>query len=122
MPALPIFAAVPHGRAPVVVIVLAAIVVIGAGAFAAWPPAANRPPVGDQVRTVGYAAAALLFGSIVVAALTGGPAGPGTLSAVGPSPWQAALAVTGEISLVSLLVVAGHAWVGQARVLLAGRR
>jgi len=101
--------------------VFAVLVIIGAGVFASWPPAANRPPVGDQLRAVGYAAAPLLFGSIVAAALTGGPAGPGTLSAVGPSPWQAALAVTGELSLVSLLVVGGHAWLGQARTLLASR-
>jgi hypothetical protein len=122
MPAIPIFATVPHGRAPVFVIVFAALIVVGAGVFAAWPSAVNRPPVGDQLRTIGYAAAALLFGSVVVAALTGGPAGPGTLAAVGPSPWQAALAITGEISLVSLMVVGAHAWIGQARVMLADRR
>lgn len=121
MPALPIFAAVPHGRAPAYVIVLAVIVVIGAGAVAAWPASANRPPVADQLRTVGYAAAALLFGSLVIGALTGGPAGPGTLAAVGPSPWKAGLLLTAVTSLVSLLVVAGHAWTGQARAMLANR-
>jgi hypothetical protein len=121
MPGLPVFAAVPHGRAPVSVVVFAVLVVIGAGIFAAWPSSVNRPSVGDQLRAVGYAAAVLLLGSIVVAALTGGPAGPGTLAAVGPSPWQAALAITGEISLVSLLVVGGHAWIGQARALMADR-
>jgi hypothetical protein len=121
-PALPIFAAVPHGRAPWPVLVLCVLVMVASGVVAGWPPAANRPPAPDQLRTVGIAVGALLIGTLIVAAVTGGPAGPGRLAAVGPSPWQAALAVSGEVGLVALLVVAVHAWIDQARAMLAGRK
>jgi hypothetical protein len=65
---------------------------------------------------------ALALGTLVVAALMGGPAGPGRLAAVGPSPWQLALATSAEIGLVAVLVVVARAWIHQARALLAGRR
>lgn len=122
VPALPVFAAVPHGRAPLPVVLCCAVVVLGSGLIAGWPPSANRPAPREQLRTVAVMAATLGVGATIVAALAGGPAGPGLLSAVGPSPWQLALVLAGEVGVVALVVVAVHAWLDQARAMLAGRR
>lgn len=121
VPALPVFAVVPHGAAGAPVLALCSVVLVAAGLAASWPSRINRPTPAEQLRTVLFCAAALLIGTTVVAALAGGPSGPGTLSTLGPSPWKCALAVMAEVSIVSLIVVACHAWIGQARHLLAGR-
>ncbi len=121
VPALPVFAAVPHARAPWPVLAVAIMIMLASGVIAGWPSAVNRPTVREQLRTIAIAAAILLVGAAIVGALAGGPAGPGRLAAVGPSPWQFAVAATVEISVVGLIVIAGHAWIDQARAMLRGR-
>jgi hypothetical protein len=121
-PALPIFAAVPHGGAPAPVLAACVVVMLASGLAAGWPAVGSRAAVREELRTLGIGMGALALGTLVVAALMGGPAGPGRLAAVGPSPWQLALATSAEIGLVAVLVVVARAWIHRARALLAGRR
>jgi hypothetical protein len=110
-PALPVLAALPHGGAPSALVVVAIVTGLFAGLLAAWR---IRRDVGDDLRA--QLGAVLLTGLAVggaaalLAALSGGPFGPGRLAAVGPSPWQVGLAVGGEIAGVALIGVAVQAW------------
>jgi hypothetical protein len=110
-PALPVLAALPHGAASWPVIALAVVSAVGAGLLAGWR---IRQDVGDDLRAQLRAvlATGLVLGAVValLAALAGGPFGPGRMSAVGPSPWQVGLTVGGEVAGVALVVVAIQAW------------
>jgi hypothetical protein len=110
-PALPVLAALPRGAAAWPVVALAVVSALGAGLLAGWR---IRQDVGDelveQIKTV--VATALVVGgaAALLAALAGGPFGPGRMAAVGPSPWQLGLVVGGEVGGVALVVVAVQAW------------
>jgi hypothetical protein len=110
-PALPVLAALPRGSAPWPVVALAIVAALGAGLIAAWR---IRQDVGDDVSAQlrGVLATGVVIGSAaaLLAALAGGPFGPGRLAAVGPSPWQVGLTVGGEVAGVALIVVAVQAW------------
>jgi Family of unknown function (DUF6350) len=110
-PALPILAAVPRAAASWPVILLGFVVAGGAAVLAAWR---IRRDAGsgllDQLRAVAVLALVIALGAGVLAALAGGPAGPGLLAAFGPSPWQVAVSVAAEIAGPAALFVAAESW------------
>ncbi|HVT21988.1 MAG TPA: DUF6350 family protein [Mycobacteriales bacterium] len=110
-PALPVLAALPRGAAPWPVVALAVVAGAAAGVVAAWR---IRQDAGEdlraQLRAVLLCAAVVGAAAALLAAIAGGPFGPGRLAAMGPSPWQVGLAVGGETGGVALLVVAVQAW------------
>jgi Family of unknown function (DUF6350) len=114
MPALPLLAAVPSGHAPTPVLVGCIVAVVAAGGAGGWriTRRSTRNLVG-RVQSALTAAAVLGVGAAAVVGFAGGPAGPGRLSAVGPSPWQVGLAVAGEMAAVSIVVVLLASWVGK---------
>jgi Family of unknown function (DUF6350) len=126
VPAFPLIAAVPAGPAPWPVLAWCAAGVAAAGAAAGWRIARRSGSIGgsaradrlgrwEQVRAAFTAAAGLGVVSAVIGAFAGGPGGPGRLSAVGPSPWRLGLMVTGEVAVVSALMVLLCAWLGAVR-------
>jgi hypothetical protein len=116
MPALPLLAAVPSGRAPFPVMACCIAAVVLAGVAAGWR-VARRPTLGvaDQVRSALFAGATLGIGAAVIVGFAGGPSGPGRLSAVGASPWQVGFTIAVEMSVVAVIVVLAAAWTGLAR-------
>jgi hypothetical protein len=123
VPAFPLLAAVPSGRAPWLLMTVAIAAVVAAGAAAGWRVARlTTLTVQERARSVFVAGALLGTGAAILVGFAGGPAGPGRLSAVGPSPWQVGLTVAGEISLVALITVLAAAWTGLARKLASGSR
>lgn len=110
-PALPVLAALPRGSAAWPVVALAVVSALGAGLLAGWR---IRQDVGDelvsQIKTVAATAVVVGGGAALLAALAGGPFGPGRMAAVGPSPWQVGLVIGGEVGGVALVVVAVQAW------------
>jgi hypothetical protein len=110
MPALPLLAAVPRGAAGPVVELSAVVVLVAAGVVAAWLVARAGQPLSASMA---YAAGAGATAGVVVAvlaALSGGPAGPGAMSVVGVSPWQAGLAITFEVAIVSTGAAGALTW------------
>jgi hypothetical protein len=106
MPAFPLLAAVPSGPAPWQIRVFFVAVILAAGTAAGWrivQPAGLD--VKEQLRRVLLAGAAFGTVAAVVSAFAGGPAGPGRLVAVGPSPWQVGLLTAAEIALVAAAFV-----------------
>jgi hypothetical protein len=110
-PALPVLAALPRGTAAWPVVALAIVSALGAGLLAGWR---IRRDVGDdlpaQLKTVVLTALVTGGAAALLAALAGGPFGPGRLAAVGPSPWQVGLVLGGEVGGVALIVIAVQAW------------
>jgi hypothetical protein len=116
MPALPLLAAVPAGRAPLAVLMGCVVAVAAAGAVGGWR--ITRWSVSDlrgQVNAALIAAAVLGLGAAVLVGFAGGPSGPGRLSAVGSSPWQVGLAVAAEMALTSVVLVLAVGWIGRRR-------
>jgi hypothetical protein len=98
-PALPILAAIPHGGASWVVVVLAVAAIGGAAALAARQ--IHRGTGIDLATKCSAAlglAATIAAGTALLEAVAGGPAGPGRLATFGPSPWKVALSVAFEIA------------------------
>ncbi|HEX3824157.1 MAG TPA: DUF6350 family protein [Mycobacteriales bacterium] len=122
LPALPLLAAVPTGRAPLPVLVICVAAVVLAGVLAGWR-LVRRPALGlaNRVRSALLAGGSLGVGAAGLVGFGGGPAGPGRLSAVGPSPWQVGLTVAVEVSVISLIVVVAAAWAQLGRRTTAGR-
>jgi hypothetical protein len=106
VPALPLVAAAPGGPAPLAVVVVGALMLAGAGVAAGWMVLRGWAN-GLRVRLECCLGAAAVLGVAVaaLAAFAGGPAGPGRLRAVGPSPWQLGLAVTVEVAVFAVLTV-----------------
>ncbi len=104
VPDLPILAAVPSGPSPGWAPMLIAIPVL-TGAFAGWWMCARtRELRWWQVPLAGLGIG--VVAGILVAALTGmsgGPAGNGRLVTIGPSAWQAGLAVAVEVGAAAAL-------------------
>jgi hypothetical protein len=95
------------------------LVVIAAGALAAvMIEREGERPMPQRMLTVASAVGVMALGSVVLAALSGGPAGPGTLRAFGPSPWQVGLSTGFELGVVASVVILGRHWVQIARDLL----
>jgi hypothetical protein len=119
MPTFPLLAAVPSGPAPWQIRVFFVAVILAAGVAAGWRIV---QPVGlevkEQLRRALLAGA--VFGTVaaVLSAFAGGPAGPGRLVAVGPSPWQVGLLTSAEIAVVA----AGFVGVRHLALTLRARR
>jgi hypothetical protein len=96
LPLVPVLGAVPPpGALPVAFQALVAVPVV-VGALVGWWVVARRDgTVWEALAAAGLAAAVLTL----LLALSGGAAGPGTLAAVGPSPWKAGLVLAGELAL-----------------------
>ncbi|MDQ1697892.1 MAG: hypothetical protein QOJ03_3245 [Frankiaceae bacterium] len=110
VPSLPLMAALPHGPASVVVELAGIALLVGAGVLAAWLVAREGEPL---LRTMGLASlAGVGAGALaaVLAALAGGPAGPGRMAAVGVSPWQLGLVVAGEVAVVACGAAGALTW------------
>jgi hypothetical protein len=83
---------------------------IGAGAAAAALVArAGRALVPSMglAATAGAVTGAL---TAIAVALADGPAGPGRMSVLGASPWQAGLAVAGEVAVVACGAAGALTW------------
>jgi hypothetical protein len=110
-PALPILAALPRDAASWPVVALAIVAGLGAGLLAGWR---IRQDVGEelgvQVRAVLATGMVMGLAAAALAALAGGPFGPGRLAAVGPSPWKVGVTVGPEIAAVAFVVVAVEGW------------
>jgi hypothetical protein len=116
-PAFPLLAAVPSGHAPWQVMSVFVAAVVGAGVAAGWRVTQVQGlTMEERFRATLVAGAAFGLVTAVLLAFAGGPAGPGRLSAVGPSPWQVGLLIALEISLVATVTVFVH------RAVLAARR
>lgn len=110
LPALPLLAAVPHGPAGAAVEFAVVAVLVAAGVLAAWMLARLEAPL---TRSVLLAAAAGPVAGVIAAVLAmvaGGAAGPGRMTAVGPSPWQLGLAVAGEVAIVAFGAAGALTW------------
>jgi hypothetical protein len=114
VPALPLLAAVPSGGAPVGVVIVCVVSVVAAGAVAgrriatlSGPGVRGRDRLGraDQARAGLLTAAVMGLAAAVMAVMAGGAGGPGRLRAVGPSPWQLGLIVTGEVAVLAVATV-----------------
>jgi hypothetical protein len=102
LPAFPLLGAVPsgHGAGPVVW-ALAAATLVAAGLVCARIAHAAGTFAG-AVRTAVSAALLVTLLMIVMSWQAGGSIGSARLRAVGPSPWQAGLAIGGGIAVVAL--------------------
>ncbi len=101
LPLVPVLGAVPPpGPMPTALGAVVALPVL-LGAVAGWLSARRRSGatamdvVADALTAAGLAAAALTLGL----AVSGGSAGTGLLTAVGPSAWQVGLVLAGELAL-----------------------
>jgi hypothetical protein len=116
VPAFPLLAAVPAGQAPWQVMVVFIGAVVAAGVAAGWRVAgAHGLTMEERFRGALVAGAVLGVFCAMVVAFAGGPAGPGRLSAIGPSPWQVGLLVALEVSLVATITVVVRRVVAKAR-------
>ena len=101
VPALPVLAALPAGSPPTWLAALALMVPVAAGAVAGLL-VARRAGVLDAALVGPTAGLAVL----ILAWLSGGPAGGSRLTAVGPSPWRVGLAVAVEVGVAATVVAA----------------
>ena len=97
LPGLPLLAALP-GQPPTAVAVALLALPVAAGVVAGALLVRHRAALADEIAAAWGALAGLGLGvaMLVIAALAGGPAGPGRMAAVGPSAWQVALLVVAE--------------------------
>jgi len=103
MPAFPLLAAVPSGRAPWSVTAVFIAAMVGAGILAARRILrAEGLDLREQLRRALFAGAGFGIVAAVVVGFAGGPAGPGRLGAVGPSPWQVGFLTAAEIAVVAV--------------------
>jgi hypothetical protein len=111
LPAFPLLAATPHGPAPLPVLTLSILGLLLAGGAAGRRIAMCRGlDITEVVRRAVISAALTGVTVALLVGFAGGPAGPGRLREVGPSPWQVGLVVTGEILLTAVAVVLVATW------------
>jgi hypothetical protein len=124
LPALPVLGALPQpGPQPQWMTALVLVPVL-AGVVAGAVAVRTRPHALPMELTADCAGLAAVAGAgfLLLAWLSGGPAGPGRLGETGPVAWPAGVAVAGECLAGALLAAAaGLAWRAVAR-LWAGRR
>ncbi|MDX6285570.1 MAG: hypothetical protein QOG53_1055 [Frankiales bacterium] len=108
VPSFPLFGALPADQGSSALLVLTLMSPVIAGAVAGVLVIRRLPAV--RIREAafwgfvsGVAAAGMLT---VLAALSGGPAGPGRLTTVGPSAWQVGLAAALELGVVAAVAAA----------------
>jgi hypothetical protein len=101
MPAFPLLAGVPTGAAPWQIRVFFIAAITAAGVAAGWRIVLRGTDVREQLRRALLAGG--VFGTLAAAMVgfAGGPAGPGRLGAVGPSPWQVGLMTAAEVAVVA---------------------
>jgi hypothetical protein len=115
LPAIPVLAALPApGTAPAPAWGLLAVPVL-AGVVAGWLVVRQAPKLPLAARLGRALGAAVTAGAVmaVLSWLSGGPAGPGRLGAVGPAPLLVGVAVTAELAVgaaASVLLAAGVPW------------
>lgn len=105
VPALPLLAALPSDSAAPAVALPVLLVPFAAGVVAGLLVVRRLRALPER-RQVGWAAAAggltgLVLG--LLAALSGGPVGAGSMATVGPSPWQVGLLAGLEVALAAAL-------------------
>ena len=102
LPGLPLMQAVPHSgtHSPWFYLVFAIPLVAGAATvlIIGW----SVRGLVDRVAALGTAVPAVGAVAGAGAVLSGGPVAAGAMSAVGPVPWQVALAVLGELAFVAV--------------------
>ena len=100
VPALPLFAALPNGPAPVWLGVALLAVPVGAGALGGVVVGRRLTCRSGRAALEGLALGPCAGAAMALAAwLSGGPLGGGRLTDVGPSWWQVGLAVTVEAAV-----------------------
>ncbi|HEY3631702.1 MAG TPA: DUF6350 family protein [Jatrophihabitantaceae bacterium] len=105
LPAFPLLGALPGGDgAPPIVLAWMALTVLAAGFVAARVAGREHGAHG-----VAVAAGLAGVGMAVLAWLGGGAMGSGRLHTIGASPWQAGLAVAGEVAVVGIVYLIGQA-------------
>lgn len=110
LPALPLVATAPTGRAPLPVVAYCVVAVIAAGVVAGRRLACvEASDLATRARGVAITSAVLGVGVALALGFSGGPAGPGRLRAFGPSPWQTGLAAAAETAVVCAVVLAVYA-------------
>ena len=111
MPSLPLLAAVPRTSASPTAWAASFLVLVAAGAIAGWRIGRDADATWWQLAGRAVSSAALAgIGVAILAALAGGPGGPGRMTAVGASPWQVGLAVAGEVAVAAVLVAMPARW------------
>lgn len=102
LPGLPLMQAVPHAGAHTSWYYLVFAVPLAAGAIAVLIIGWSVRGLADRAAALGTAVPAVGAIAGAGAVLSGGPVAAGTMSAVGPVPWQVALAVLGELAFVAV--------------------
>ncbi len=112
LPALPVLAALPRAPAGWPVLLVQLAVLVSAGVVAGVLLVGSRPADSGLRRVRCGLGAGASAGVLValLAALAGGPAGPGALSVLGPSPWLTGFATAGEVALGAVAASAVLAW------------
>lgn len=102
LPGLPLMQAVPHNgtHSPWLYLVLAIPLIAGVATvlIIGW----SVRSLADRAAALGAAVPAVGAVAGAAAVLSGGPVAAGAMSAVGPVPWQVALAVLGELAFVAI--------------------
>lgn len=112
VPAIPMLGALPASNPPTALLVVSLLIPLAAGVLAAvWltrrmPNCSLRRAAGEGA-LVGPAAGLMMLALALVA---GGPLGGGRLIAVGPSPWQVALAVAVQVGVWSAVTTTVLRW------------
>jgi Family of unknown function (DUF6350) len=102
MPSFPLLAAVPSGPAPWQVRAVFIAAMVAAAVLAGRRILrADGLELREQLQRALFAGAGFGLVAAVVVGFAGGPAGPGRLGAVGPSPWQVGFLTAAEISVVA---------------------
>lgn len=110
LPTLPLMATVPHRPASLLVVVAAIAVLVVAGVLVGWWVAREGAPLLRSMAFAAGAGVAAGVGGAVLAAIAGGPAGPGQMTSVGVSPWQLGLVVAAEVAVVAAGVTGALTW------------
>jgi hypothetical protein len=102
LPGLPLMQAVPHSGMHTPWLYLVFLVPLAAGAVTVLIIGWSVRGLVDRVAALGTAVPAVGAVAGAGAVLSGGPVAAGAMSAVGPVPWQVALAVLGELAFVAV--------------------
>jgi hypothetical protein len=108
VPSFPLLGALPSdGSAPLLALPALIVPLLG-GVWAGVVVIRRLPALSlEEAAFWGFATGAVAGAALgVLAAIAGGPAGPGRLATVGPSGWQVALAATLEFGLTASLAAA----------------
>lgn len=105
VPAVPLLAALPATGMPAGLALPVMLVPLGAGVLTGLVAVRRMPGVPERSQLAWSAAAGAGTGLLLglLAGFAGGPAGPGRLAAVGPSPWQVTLAAAAAVGTAAAL-------------------